>query len=153
MNAEELNIELPNDYTVRLCVYLEQMLGKPFVWGETHCTAIVFGAIDAMYGTDYYKWHKETHNVTDKEKAIELCADKETLKVFNDIGFMEIDFFSIKAGDVLYINKDEYECCYVYSGSSFISASIDGQVECTNYSSIKHLLTNNNYKVFTICHK
>ena len=153
MSAEELTSNTPNDYVIRLTDYLESQIGKKFVWGETHCTALVFGSIDAIYETNYYDWHKETHNVDSKEKALALCASEETLKVFNDIGFMEIDLFSIRAGDVLYVASDGYECCYVFTGSHFVSSRLEGLVRVTLYDDLVDYLKEKTYKIFTIVHK
>jgi len=153
MNAEELNKRVPNDYPVRLCDYLEEQIGKAFVWGETHCTALVFGSLDAIYETNYTSWHKATHNVESEERALELCEAKETLKVFNDIGFMEIDLFSIKTGDVLYVKSDHYECCYVYTGSNYVSSKLGDKVRVTLAKDLQEAIKGLEYKVFTIIHK
>tara|TARA_Y100000361_G_scaffold37821_1_gene32370 strand:- start:7680 stop:8141 length:462 start_codon:yes stop_codon:yes gene_type:complete len=153
MSAEELNAITPNDYVIRLTNYLESQIGKKFVWGETHCTALVFGSIDSIYDTNYYQWHKETHNVDSTERALELCESEETLEVFNDIGFMEIDLFTIKSGDVLYAKNDGYECCYVFTGSHFVSSRLNGVVEVTLYNNLVASLENKSYKVFTLVHK
>lgn len=153
MSAEELNAVTPNDYVIRLTDYLESQIGKKFVWGETHCTALVFGSIDAIYETNYYDWHKETHNIDSTEKALDLCANEETLKVFNDIGMMEIDLFTIKAGDFLYTVNDGYECCYVFTGSHFVSSRLNGSVRVTLYEDLINHLKDKTYKIFTIIHK
>ena len=153
MSAEELTSITPNDYDIRLTNYLEKQIGKKFVWGKTHCTALVFGAIDSIYDTDYSQWHKETHNVDSTEKALELCANEETLAVFNDIGFMEIDLFSLRTGDVLYGKNDGYECCYIYTGSHFVSSRLNGVVGVTLYNQLIESLKDKDYKIFTIIHK
>ncbi len=153
MSAEELQGVAPNDYDVRLINYLEEQIGKDFVWGETHCTALVFGAIDAVFDTNYYDWHKETHNVDSTEKALELCESEETLQVFNDIGFMEIDLYSMKTGDVIYMKKDGYECCYVYTGTNFVSSRLNNQVSVTLYNDLINNLTDIDYKILTFIHK
>lgn len=153
MSADELNADVPNDYVIRLTNYLESQLGKKFIWGETHCTALVFGSIDSIYDTNYYQWHKETHNVDSVKKALELCASKETLKVFNDIGFMEIDLFTLKTGDVVYVVADGYECCYVYTGSHFVSSRLNGVVRVTLYKDLINVLEGKTHKIFTLIHK
>jgi len=153
MEAETLGKKTPNDYPVRLNDYLEGQVGKDFIWGETHCTALVFGSLDAIYETDYTGWHKTTHNVDSKEKALELCEAEETLKVFNDIGFMEIDLFSIKTGDVVYVKSENYECCYVYTGSNYVSSRLGDKVRVTLAKSLKETLKGLEFKVFTIIHK
>ena len=153
MSAEELITNTPNDYVIRLTNYLESQIGKKFVWGETHCSALVLGSIDAIYETNYYDWHKETHNVDSTEKALELCESEETLQVFNDIGFMEIDLYSMKSGDVVYVKSDGYECCYVFTGSHFVSSRLNGFVMVTLYNDLLLELENKTYKLFTFIHK
>lgn len=145
MNLEIIN--RPKDATLKIINYLDNILWKPFEWGETHCTALVFGCIDAVYETDFFKWHKETHNVKTEKDALKLCKSKATLKFFNE-NFMEVDLYSIKIGDVIYVDEDGYECCHIFSGRGFVSSELNGFVKLMNYQELISRLKDNNYKVF-----
>ena len=153
MEAEELSLETPMDYHSTIVTYLEQLIGQKFMWGKTHCTALVFGLLDAVYGTRYGIWHRKTHEVYSKEKALELSKKEETLKVFSDIGFMEIDLYSIKSGDVVYVKNNQYECCHIFTGTNFVSSNMNGTVENILYHDMLYELKNREYKVFTIMNR
>lgn len=150
MDAETLNAETPLNYHTVLVNYLETMIGRKFHWGDTHCTALVFGMLDSVYGTRYSLWHRKTHEVFSKEKALELSEKEETLKVFTDIGFMEIDLYSIKAGDIIYAKNNGYECCHIFTGTNFVSSNMNGAVENILYHDMLYALRDTQYKVFTI---
>jgi hypothetical protein len=117
----------PNTYDIIITEYFQELIGKDFEWGETHCTALCLGAIDKVFGTSYLDWHKETHNVDSAERALELSQQNETLAMFEHVGFRQVN--KIHSGDVLYCISDEgYECLHIYSGGNFISCEIGGKV-------------------------
>lgn len=153
--AKELEYNKKNDYDVKLCEFTNSIVGQKFVWGETHCIALVFKCIDAICGTNYFEWHKETHNVKSLEDAKKLCNDREALECFNDMGFMEIDIHSIQSGDIIYAFKDNLECTEIYDGSNFISINIDEKCRVLPYEYYMKFLNklDVDYKVFTFLHR
>jgi hypothetical protein len=117
----------PNAYDIIISEYFEDLIGREFKWGETHCTALCLGAIDKVYKTNYLDWHKETHNVDSAERALELSEQNETLAMFEHVGFTQVS--KLHSGDVLYcINDEGFECLHIYVGGNFVSCEIGGKV-------------------------
>ena len=142
----------PVDAEARATRYIESILNDPFCWGKNHCTAIALGVIDAIYETNHLDWHKETHNVDSRERALELSEQRATIDMFNDVGYRQVK--SISCGDVLYCIKDDLECLHVYVQGYFICAVEDDVVTMIPPKHIYHYLKRNNieYSIWS-CHQ
>ena len=44
------------NWDVRLYRWADQVVGRPFVWGDTDCGCLIRDAHVAMYGTDVFGW-------------------------------------------------------------------------------------------------
>lgn len=135
-----------NNQQVDLANYLQSKMGEAFVWGETHCTALICGAMDAIRGTDFFNWHKETHEVTSKEKALEWCKTDEIFSLFDHLDLEEVTDNTWVTGDVVYTRSGDFDCCAIYLGGYLISSELNGVVQANDlFSYIKSI---NEYKVY-----
>lgn len=112
------------NWNVYLIDYVESLLGKPFVWGSTHCTALVFGCLDKMYGTKLLKEHYEEYPNLSLTKAREFCKTKNTKTKFEEIGLKEVDGYPM-CGDILYVNDEDdgLECCHIVLNQYVLGSS------------------------------
>lgn len=149
-DAPQLQVSKNNNSFIKLNDYLESVIGKKFVWGETHCVAIIAGCLDAMYGTDYTTWMKENY-VHTAEKCLEYCSNKEVTKQLKNIGYEEGIITQVKSGDVLIVYDNDYECCHIWSGSRFISSRLGGNVVQNSFAYGMELVATRDTLV--LCHK
>lgn len=138
----------PKNASHLLNVYFSKLLGDDFVWGKTHCTALAFGATDAVYGTDLYEWHKKTHKVQTEKDALKLSQTKETLKFF-ETEFVEVDLYSLRTGDILYVYDGKLECCYVWTEKGFVGSEVGGIVGLKTYHETLNEIGDKEYKIFS----
>lgn len=101
MNFERLQ-KRRDHWQVYLCKYAEQQIGKDFIWNETHCTALICGCIDAMFGTDHFEMQKRDYPVKNWSQASELCANRLTRTFLEQLGFTTIDSSMVSCGDIVY---------------------------------------------------
>jgi len=110
------------DWDLRLVEYASDMIGKPFVWGQTDCTTIVFKGLEVMYDYDFtkgLKWHttlRTAVNLYKKTGGIE--------KVLLKKGACGIGLGFATTGDVLISPKKPLEVansCFIVVRGQMLS--------------------------------
>ena len=143
----------PNNYDILVTQYIESIIGQEFDWSKNHCVYIALSARDAIYGTNSVEECKEKYNFDDEEGAKKHCENQDVLKgLTEDYGYSEVA--KIHSGDVLYCQKDGWECVHVYSGGNFVGCEIGGKVSLIPPRTLyKYLnLNSTEYKLLS-CHQ
>jgi cell wall-associated NlpC family hydrolase len=66
-----------HNWDVYLAMWATDLLGQPFVWGETDCASLVRAAMQVMYGED--RW-PDTPRYTDAAGALRVSEEHGTVK-------------------------------------------------------------------------
>jgi hypothetical protein len=114
---------IPN-WPVALGNLARELIGQPFVWGETDCVSIVRKATIAMYGEDIAKPYID---VTYKTKIGAVRAFKKIGTIGNiieKVGCREVPLHLTRDGDFLLFepNGEQYENMATRMGSRWILA-------------------------------
>lgn len=89
---------------LKLLKYIESQLGIPFEFGVHDCPLFMFGAIDAMRGTELRKeytglWH-------DKKSAWKYGRKNGGLsETLHKLGYVNVEFAYIQTGDLIVMEQ------------------------------------------------
>ena len=123
---------IDNDSHNRVVKYIDSMIGKPFEWGKTYCFSLVCGTVDAMRGTDFLKYHLETHKVESMDDALKVADNKADwcLSDFlKEMGLKKVnDHSNWETGDILFGIENKIPCFHVYCCGYLFSTEVDGEV-------------------------
>lgn len=111
------------DWDVRLMEFAEANKGRPFVWGETNCAALAGGCIDAMTGTELFKFQADLD--LDEEKARKFSETRLTRATFETAGLEKMALettHQIQRGDILLVYSDGWECSHIVLGRYVLSS-------------------------------
>jgi hypothetical protein len=106
---------------VSLHAFAQRMLGRPFVLGQTNCSMLAAGAIDAMYATGFTDQFEQVALTDDTE--LEWCADRRTKAAIENAGFSRVPQHFEQPGDLLVGWKEPFERCGVFLGSGRVLTS------------------------------
>lgn len=115
------------DWDVRLMDCANSVRGKPFIWGETNCTALAAACMDAMTGSNIFDMQKGLE--LDEKKARKLSADRFVRSVLIDNGYEPIERPElIQRGDIVLVYEDPWECTHVVLGRYALTSSPENGV-------------------------
>lgn len=102
--------------------WIQEQIGKPFAWGETHCAAIVFGALDQLRKSNFSNC-EDCLMVQDEESAKEVSARHAGLKILEAAGFVDVEErMTVRLGDIFWDFENEMECLHICTGEHFVSS-------------------------------
>lgn len=108
-------------WEIALHNWATEMIGRPFVLGQTNCAMLVAGALDVIYGTRLLERFKD---VAPNESAeIEESQSRRTLREIEGLGLRRVTKFYEQTGDVILGYRDPFERCGVYLGGNRVLTS------------------------------
>ena len=124
---------------IALLSFSSKVIGKPFVWGDTDCCSLTVECFDYIRGTNH-KQGRLISSITDKESAMELCANRTAYQVIIQNGFEEIELYKASRGDIIYFFKDGLESLHVCYGDKCLTSSEEEGVIFTPTKLVKRIV-------------
>lgn len=121
--------------------YANAQIGRPFIWADTSCGALIFGALDALRGTNL-KQTNTVQSVTSIELARESAEQNTGLKFLKVNEFKEVPLDHATQGDIIYAKEDGLECFHVCLGLMTMSSSEAQGVHLIKTKTLTRLLEN-----------
>ncbi len=107
---------------VALVRFAQQMLGEPFVWGQTDCAMLALRCLEAAHGfaTVEQYWGLWT----DEASALAHFQRELPSEVLAGIGLREVPAAQASTGDIILAPKAPFpECAHVCLGQFSLTAS------------------------------
>lgn len=131
-------MRIPN-YDIKLYEWLNTVIGKPYIWGETDCGTLVREGLKLITGIDpfgnlpYWKTEMECRQIWDAMGGV----DKAFTEIFK---FKKIDRNYIQMGDVSVLEvRDLITASLIINNERMLFSSVDKGVEIRNLTQLQKL--------------
>ena len=92
------------DWRTRLIAWSNAQIGRPFIWGETDCAALVRASLQECFGQDVVPGVPTWQS---KREAIRVLKAHEPVKILEALGAVKTTVGFARAGDIVRANETD----------------------------------------------